>query len=137
MAERRSRGDWTARFLEVFRQTGTVRLSADAAGIDRDTAYKRRRRDPRFAARWERAEQDGVDVLAAEARRRGLGGSDQLLMFLLRAHRPDVYGPRVDVAVTLRSRAEAIATAAGLDVDELLAEAERISEGAAPRADEA
>jgi len=92
--KRRRKPDWAPRFLEVFRATCNVRLSADAAGIDRDTAYWRRQRDPTFAARWAQAEQDAIDVLEAEARRRALSVSDTLLIFLLKAHRPALYRER-------------------------------------------
>ena len=89
--EKRRKRDWAPRFLEIFRQTGNVRLSADGAGIDRDTAYRRRQRDRRFAEAWAQTEQDAIDVLEAEARRRALTTSDTLLIFLLKAHRPDRY----------------------------------------------
>jgi len=92
--KRRPKPDWAPRFLEVFRATCNVRLSADAAGIDRDTAYWRRQRDETFAARWAQAEQDAIDVLEAEARRRALSVSDTLLIFLLKAHRPALYRER-------------------------------------------
>jgi len=92
--KRRRKPDWARRFLEVFRATCNVRLSADAAGIDRDTAYWRRQRDETFAARWAQAEQDAIDVLEAEARRRALSVSDTLLIFLLKAHRPARYRER-------------------------------------------
>ena len=50
-ARRARRPDWKPRFLEVFRSTGDVRLSADAAGIERSTPYVRAARDPLFAPR--------------------------------------------------------------------------------------
>lgn len=94
------RVDWAGRFLEALRASGNVRLSASAAGIDRDTAYKRRRRDQHFAAAWAAAEQDAIDILEAEARRRALSVSDQLLMFLLRAHRPELYRDNTRLELT-------------------------------------
>jgi hypothetical protein len=125
---RRRRPDWGPRFIEAYRASGIVRLSATAAGIDRDTAYKRRRRDPRFAADWAQAEQDAIDILEAEARRRALGGSDALLMFLLRGHRPALYRERVDVRLDVRREAERLAAELdGVSADELVAEAERIA----------
>jgi hypothetical protein len=134
MAERASgsgprgrRPDWGPRFIESLRASGNVRLSAAAVGIDRDTAYKRRRRDSRFAADWAAAEQDAIDMLEAEARRRALGGSDALLMFLLRGHRPGLYRERVDVRLDVRREAERLAAELdGVSADELVAEAERI-----------
>ncbi len=122
------KADWAGRFLEVFRSTCNVRLSADAAGIDRDTAYRRRQRDPEFARLWAQAEQDGVDVLEAQARARALSGSDPLLMFLLKAHRPDRYRERVDIRLDMKFEAQRIARDLGVSVEGLYAEAERILE---------
>jgi hypothetical protein len=121
-----ARPDWAPRFLEVFAATGSVRLAASAAGISRDAPYKRARSNPAFAARWERAREDATDTLEAEARRRGLGGSDQLLMFLLRGLRPATYGQRVEMTFDLKGTVAALAAAEGLDPAELLAEAEAI-----------
>src|SRR5882724_12960480 len=84
-----ARPDWAARFLEVFAATGNVRLAAGAAGVSRAAPYKRARRSQRFAQRWATAREEAIDTLEAEARRRALTGSDALLMFLLRAHRPE------------------------------------------------
>jgi hypothetical protein len=125
---RSRRPDWGPRFIESFRASGNVRLSASSAGIDRDTAYKRRARDPRFAEAWAQAREDAIDVLEAEARRRALSASDALLMFLLRAHRPSLYRERLDVRLDVRR--EAARLAAGLDgvsAEEIIAEAERIA----------
>ena len=49
------RPDWAVRFLEVFAATGSVRLSAGAAGVSRDAPYKRARRSARFAEHWAKA----------------------------------------------------------------------------------
>jgi ribosome modulation factor len=119
---------WEARFLEVFAATGNVRLATGAAGISRDTPYKRAQVDPAFAEAWRAAREDAVDTLEAEARRRALAGSDTLIMFLLKSLRPDVYRERasVDVNLDLRREAERIALSAGVDVEATLAEAERI-----------
>jgi hypothetical protein len=131
---RNRRPDWAPRFIESFRATGNVRLSASSAGIDRDTAYKRRGRDPRFAAAWAQAREDAIDVLEAEARRRALSVSDALLMFLLRAHRPALYRERVDVRLDVRREAERIAAELdGVSADEIIAEAERIARGGGRR----
>jgi hypothetical protein len=119
------RADWAPRFLEVYRQTGNVRLSASAAGIDRDAAYRRRQKDQKFAAAWANAREDAIDTLEAEARRRALSTSDTLLIFLLKSLRPDVY--RENVRIDFRREAEALAaTLDGITADELIAEAERI-----------
>jgi hypothetical protein len=121
---RRPKRDWAPRFLDLFRQTANVRLSADGAGIDRDTAYRRRQRDPTFMAAWTQAEADAVDVLEAEARRRALTVSDNLLMFLLKAHRPERF--RETIRIDLRREAERLAAELGIDAEAAIAEAERL-----------
>ena len=121
---RRSKPDWAPRFLELLRQTANVRLSADGAGIDRDTAYRRRQRDSAFMAAWTQAEADAVDVLEAEARRRALSVSDNLLMFLLKAHRPERF--RETIRIDLRREAERLAAELGIDAEAAIAEAERL-----------
>ena len=62
---RSHRPDWGPRFIESFRASGNVRLSAASAGIDRDTVYKRAGRDPGFAAAWAQAREDAIDGLEA------------------------------------------------------------------------
>jgi hypothetical protein len=123
---RRRRPDWTVRFLDVFVATGNVRLAAGAAGVSRDAPYKRAQSSPAFARDWLRAREDAIDALEAEARRRALGSSDGLLIFLLKSERPDKFRERVEVKLDLRREAERIAARLGVDVEATIAEAERI-----------
>ena len=76
--------------------------------------------DPAFAAAWDDALEAAVDQLEAEARHRAIDGveqphfhqgkvcgtvrkySDALLMFLLRAHRPETYRDRTEPVPELR-----------------------------------
>ena len=59
--------------------------------MGRTRAYEARQRDEDFAVAWHEALEGACDELESEARRRALAGSDQLLMFLLRSHRPERY----------------------------------------------
>ena len=90
-AQRSDAGEWRRVFLAALRNSGNVRASCQAAGVSRKTAYQHKRDDPDFAGGWEEAHTEAVEVLEAELRRRALGGSDILLMFTLKAARPDVY----------------------------------------------
>lgn len=63
-------------------------------------AYHSRVRSEEFALQWEEALQDAIDVLESEARRRALGQSDTLLIFLLKSHRPEVYRENYHVTHT-------------------------------------
>src|SRR5450631_3101560 len=85
---------WHARFVEALRDTGAVRYACEAAGVPRSTAYRHRAADSEFASAWSGALEDACDELEVEARRRAIAGSDGLLQFLLRAHRPGVYVDR-------------------------------------------
>lgn len=83
------------RFLARLRDTGNVRLSCNAAGVPRSTAYRWRDRWSTFADEWDEALEDACDILEAEAWKRAIEkNSDRLLMFLLKAHRPDKYKDR-------------------------------------------
>jgi hypothetical protein len=100
---------WRETFLAVLRDTANVRIAATRGGIARSAAYEARERDADFRAKWDEALEDAVDVLEAEARRRAVTGcrkqiyykgeaigeeveySDTLLIFLLKAHRPDKF----------------------------------------------
>lgn len=107
---------WTSRrraaFLKALADSGNVSAAARAAKASRSRAYQLKAADPSFAAEWTDALESAIDALDAEARRRALDGvetphfhqgrvagtvrkySDPLLMFLLRAHRPDRYRER-------------------------------------------
>ena len=63
----------------------------------------------------------------AEARRRALSGSDQLLMFLLRAHRPEKYHERVGIRLELRQDAERVAERLLVTLEEVPERVERLA----------
>jgi hypothetical protein len=120
--------------LSVLRDTCNVRASCHAAGISRQAAYDYRDKDKAFRKQWADAIEDGIEVLEAAARQRAMSISDTLLIFLLKAHRPEVYRDRYEVKINysaLRSEAERIAKENDLPVEEVVAEAERIAKGVA------
>jgi hypothetical protein len=77
----RRRGDWRPAFLAAFEQTGVVAYACEQAGIDRSTAYKERQRNEDFAVAWADAEERGVELLEAEARRRAAIGVDRPVFY--------------------------------------------------------
>jgi hypothetical protein len=88
----RPRRAWKATYLEALGRTANVRYACLKAGVGRKTAYRHRDQDPAFRAAWADALEDACDRLELVARQRALKGlSDNLLMFLLKAHRPGVY----------------------------------------------
>jgi len=88
------------RFLDRLRQTGNIRLSCMAAGVSRTTAYRWRDKWSTFADEWQEALDDALDILEGKAWERAAQHSDRLLMFLLKAHRRDVYGDKQELDVT-------------------------------------
>lgn len=109
MAESAARTRKKRHFLKALAETGNVSEAARKARLDRSNAYQIRRLDQAFADAWDDALDMAVDILEAEARSRAVEGveqprfhqgricgtvrkySDSLLMFLLRAHRPETF----------------------------------------------
>ena len=90
------------RFLDRLRNSGNIRASCDAADVPRRTVYRWRDRFVTFREEWEEALEDACDVLELEAWRRAMKeNSDRLLMFLLKAHRPDRFKDRHDISGTM------------------------------------
>src|SRR5689334_17864049 len=90
--------DRVAKFLEVLAETARVTVAAEAIKVHRSTVYAWRKEDPEFAKAWDAAEALAVDVLEEAAIARALeGGSDRLLIMLLRAKRPERYREKVDL----------------------------------------
>jgi hypothetical protein len=82
---------WHEAFLKNLARTGAVMHSANKAGIHRDTAYDHRDRFPEFAEAWDHALDAAVEDLELVCRNRARDYSDLLLIFLLKAHRPERY----------------------------------------------
>ncbi len=106
--------------------TANVSKACEAVGIERSTAYRLRESAEDFREAWEDALETACDALELEARRRAEEGvkktvfykgcaiaeereySDTLMIFLLKAHRPEKYRERFDVEIKdARTRAEA------------------------------
>jgi len=95
---------------------GNVSTACDEAGLNRRTAYLWRAADKSFAEAWDDALNLGLDELESEARRRAFDGveepvfykgevcghirrySDSLIMFMLKAYRPQ-FRDRVTIDV--------------------------------------
>jgi hypothetical protein len=85
---------WKILFLTALRQSPNISRAADAAGLSRQAAYKARDADPEFAADWDDALGTALDKLEGVAYDRAIGESDTLAIFLLKSHRPQIYGDR-------------------------------------------
>lgn len=125
--KRRGVGEWRPQFLAALRNSGNVRAACQAAGVSRQLAYSHKEASKEFAAQWAEAMEDAIDVLEAVASQRAKASSDTLLIFLLKAHRPDKYADRLNVLHTIRREAERLAAETGEPFDTLLAEMERLA----------
>jgi hypothetical protein len=119
-------------FLESYAYWANISCAAAAAGCDRSLVYYWQEHDPAFAAAFQQAEAQATERLEREAWRRATEGtpykrtsywhgepvgtdekieySDQLMMLLLRARKPDVYREKVDVTVS-----QVVKAIAGID----------------------
>lgn len=102
-------------FFAAIGKGHPVGKACEVAGYGRSTAYEYRDEDEGFAKRWKEANEEAVEVLEAEADRRAIQGtlkpvfhrgvqcgsirefSDVLLIFRLKALRPEVYRERADL----------------------------------------
>jgi hypothetical protein len=107
---------WKQIFIDELARSGNVLLSSRKAGVGRTTVYQARKDDPAFADQWDDAIDEAVDLLEAVARGRAVNGtdkpvyqggvqvgtireySDTLLIFLLKAHRPERFRDSYDLA---------------------------------------
>lgn len=101
--------NWQDIFIAQLAKVPNVTLAARKAKMSRAQVYVTRNEEPDFAARWEDALEQGIDMAEGEAYRRAVDGvlepvfqggvhvgsvrkySDGLLQFMLKAHRPDRY----------------------------------------------
>lgn len=106
------------KLLEYLEQTGRVDLACKLAKVPRRTAYAWRMDDSEFSKDWEIAIDRAVGLLEDEAHRRAHEGTDEpqfyqgvvcghvrkysdtLLIFLLKAHRPERYRDRASIEHT-------------------------------------
>ena len=109
---------WYDAFLAALQNTCNVRASCTAAGIHRSTAYEARQRDPAFAAAWEDALQDAIEALEAHARAMAFAGDTIMTIFLLKAHRPEVYRDRYEVNVRKRQLVQFVPAMGGVHGEE-------------------
>jgi hypothetical protein len=128
------------RFLKALANTGSVTAAIAVANTSRTRVYELRKADPSFASAWEEAEEIATDRLEEEARRRAVEGvaeplvsagklvrdddgqpiairrySDNLLLALLKAHRPPRHERSVRFRLpALQSAADAVGAMAAI-----------------------
>ena len=73
------------RFFEILSETSNVRLACDMVGISQHTAYRYRRRDASFAARWNKALADAIADLRMRVAAQGRFGQTTETVFAIDA----------------------------------------------------
>jgi hypothetical protein len=81
--------------LELIALGHSQTSAARELGISWTTIRSKVDRDPDYAKRFDDANEASIQVLEDECRRRATNGSDLLLIFLLKARRPNVYRDNV------------------------------------------
>lgn len=102
-------------FIDVLTKSGNVSFACRLAGISHSHSYNMKKNRAGFSDRWEEAIKVSADALEEEARRRAVDGvdrpvfyqgakvgtmkeySDQLLIQLLKAHKPEQFNERLQV----------------------------------------
>lgn len=126
-------------FLDALAQTASVTAACEIAGIGRRSVYEWREEDKEFATRWEAALELGTDALEDEAVRRAREGvnkpvfhrgevcghvreySDTLMIFMLKARRPEKFRDNAAVQVTGKDGAALIPDVPMIEVARRLA----------------
>lgn len=119
-------GPREAAVIQALENGCTRRAAAGAAGIGHSQLYRMLAADGTFRDAVERAEN------VAEARATSLvikaayEGTWTAAAWWLERRRPDDYGKRIAVDVSIRDEVARLAGELGIDVDEAIAEAERV-----------
>ncbi|PHZ84903.1 hypothetical protein [Paremcibacter congregatus] len=111
MAKTTASGRWSAEkesvFLSILQQSGNVTAATAAAELDRSQVYRRRVAHPAFRDKWQAAMDQALDHLEAYLWDKALGATGQqdradggkapvidekVAIFLLKAHRPEIFG---------------------------------------------
>jgi hypothetical protein len=84
-------GEWKHSFLAALRASGVVRFACQAAGVSHTVAYEWKKNDPEFAVDWDDAHETAIDMIEVIGIERAKRKSDLLLIFSLKAFRPEKY----------------------------------------------
>ena len=82
-------------FLVAYQLGLTVEQAAQFAGVTPRAAYYWRDKDRDFAKAWRNSRDRLVEALEMHAFQRAAKGSDRILTFLLKSHRPEIYNERI------------------------------------------
>ena len=78
-------------FLKALRRNPNITAACAIARIPRRSVYDLRAADETFAAKWDEALDASVDEVEAKAFKIAKEGDNQMIQFVLKAHRPSIY----------------------------------------------
>ncbi len=98
-----------AKFMAVLAETANVTMAMEAAGVTRAAVYRLRKESDAFATAWKEALAEGIEQLEMMVLERALNGTEKpigrgegarttrvfderMILHLLKAHKPEVYG---------------------------------------------
>lgn len=144
----KERKNWRPGFLAAFEAHGMVAKACEVAKVSRANVYEERQRNEKFAEAWDEIEERTTQEMEREAFRRAVEGfdkpvyqgkelvghirqySDTLLIFMLKARRPEVYREHLSVSHDGRIQIEDKLDA---EIERLLAEMADAGEAAPAR----
>ena len=80
--------DRIRKFMETYAKTGSLRAAARSAKVSLSAHYEMLETSDSYRKQFEAAQQQVADLLESECFRRAFAGSDELVIFLLRAWVP-------------------------------------------------
>jgi hypothetical protein len=92
----KSAGEWKPVFLQALSVLPVIVTACRKAGISRAVAYREKDKDKTFRDAWKEAMEDGLDLTLASLHKRAREKSDLAAIFILKAHRRETYGDKVE-----------------------------------------
>jgi hypothetical protein len=102
------------RVLNEYAKCGVIGLACDRAGVYRNDHKKWLETYPKYKELFETLKERFVDGLEEVAIQRAREKSDSLMIFLLKAHKPDVYGDKIDANLNVNQQPITLTFAEGM-----------------------
>ena len=95
--------EWKEKYISMYREIPIVRVAAQMAGINRTTVTRALQNDDEFARQIAEARDEGVERLESVAWQLAQT-NERVLMFMLKSHKPDMYGDKQKLDATISTK---------------------------------
>jgi formate dehydrogenase maturation protein FdhE len=95
--------EWKEKYISMYREIPIVRVAAQVAGINRTTVTRALQNDDEFARQIAEARDEGVERLESVAWQLAQT-NERVLMFMLKSHKPDMYGDKQKLDATISTK---------------------------------